>query len=45
MGWIVGLIAAFVLLLVPELLIIIPVLLMEFILNLFGKSFGDKSKQ
>jgi len=45
MGWIVGLIAmVFVLLIVPEILII-PLLLMEFILRLFGKSFDDKPKQ
>lgn len=41
MEWIVGLVAIiYVLLIVPEILII-PLILMEFILRLFGKSFND----
>lgn len=44
MGWIVGFIVMFfVLIIIPEILII-PLLLMEFILRLFGKSFDDKPK-
>jgi hypothetical protein len=44
MEWIVGLIVmVFVLLIVPEVLII-PLVLMEFVLRLFGKSFDDKPK-
>lgn len=45
MGWIIGLIAmVFVLLIVPEILII-PILIMEFILRLFGKSFDNKPNE
>ena len=45
MEWIIILIIMFwVMILVPEIVILIPLFIMEFILRLFGKSFNDKSK-
>jgi hypothetical protein len=45
MGWILGLIIILMILFVVPEILIMPLMLLEFILRLFGKSFDDKPKK